>query len=110
MSKGEGGLKTQFEWRKNIKCSLQELVEKKNTLKHFELQVDRDGIKGGSCEDSCSGQMLAPSTVFHFFPKSLLDLEVSPPWRRKGCYVLPCSLWYRFCICMFVNIYANKKC
>ena len=41
------GLKTQYEWRKNITFSIQELAEKKNTLKHFELNVDRDGIKGG---------------------------------------------------------------
>ena len=31
------------------------LVEKKITLKHLELNVDRDSIKGGSCEVSCSG-------------------------------------------------------
>ena len=36
------------------------LVEKKNTLTHFELNVDRYGIKEGeSCEDSCSSQILA---------------------------------------------------
>ena len=44
---------------KNIKYSLQDLIEKKNTQKHYELNVDRDGIKGGSCEDSLSGQILA---------------------------------------------------
>ena len=40
---------------------LQEPVEKKSTLKHSELKIDRDGIKGGggSCEDSHSGQILA---------------------------------------------------
>ena len=36
------------------------LVEKTDTLKHFEVNVDRDCIKGGGrCEDSCSGQILA---------------------------------------------------
>ena len=45
MRKRGRGLKTQYELRKNIKYSLQELVEKKNTLKHFDLNLDRDGIK-----------------------------------------------------------------
>ena len=35
------------EERKNIKYSFKKLIEKKNTLNHFELNVDRDSTKEG---------------------------------------------------------------
>ena len=36
MWKGGRGLKTQYEKRKNVEYSFQELIEKINTLKHYE--------------------------------------------------------------------------
>ena len=35
------------------------LIEKKNTLKNLEMNVDRDAINGGKVVTSCSAQILA---------------------------------------------------